>query len=428
MFSNDLAISPLVVWKNPAGKGAMIQLGGSVSWSGGGGTNTSSVDYMLALHRLTDNSWQTLDSVSGLFAVTQGAAGIALSWTQPAVPPSGYILQRSANGEVFQTLASIAGSSVSYLDTTVLPGIAYSYQLVSSNAVVSATTPSVTATFVSGSNTFPPGAFANIADYGMMWWRSGVRGEHVWQVRTSRYAMTFYGDTLNLTTLFPIPAYIPETQALVQPISQSIPDSAPVCSSAFTLTAAGTTSAIAASDTSTSSQQLLENGKFYQRRWQKIKTTSRIVLDSTNSGLEVCAWPDRVSVVCRVIPTTDVASGSLDMTLSLQSIYNILSGWGTHQQWDEAAIGCWGESLCYEPDSTQAAAIGTDSRPMLLLSSSSAQKGWTGNLSPPPTAPALTLSRRPASPRFRPVITWRLKLNASISANPPQPIMGATPT
>ena len=56
-----------------------------------------------------------------------------------------------------------------------------------------------------------------------------------------------------------------------------------------------------------------------------------------------------------------------------------LVGWGTNQQWDEAAIGCWGESLCYEPDSTQASAIGTDSRPLLLLTSSSAQKGWTGN-------------------------------------------------
>ena len=503
MFSNDLAISPLVVWKNPAGNGALIQLSGSVSWSGGGGAaNTSSVDYILALHRLADNSWQTLDSAvftpsgsstpdgirdysgaqgidplmlgpgdeivwgfkraanftssgnwmnlldslkftllgmspsvavgditvaapasgvstatftvvlsntvsnpvtvsyatadgtamagidyapasgtlafapgqlsqtvnvpiygngaqsdriftlnlsnadgavlagstggctigssivqtaSGLFAVAQGAAGIALSWTPPAVPPTGYHVQRSANGDAFQTLASIPANIVSYLDTTVQPGIAYSYRLVSSNAVVSATTPSVTATLASGANTFPPVAFRNIADYGTMWWRSGARGEHVWQVRTSRYAMTFYGDTLNLATLFPIPSYIPEAQALVQSNSQSLPDSAPVCSSAFTLTASGTATSITASDTSTSSQQLLENGKFYQRRWQKIKTASGIVLDSINSGLEVCAWPDRVSIVCRVVPTTAVSSGSLDMTLSLQSIYHILS-------------------------------------------------------------------------------------------------------
>ena len=38
-----------------------------------------------------------------------------------------------------------------------------------------------------GPNTFPPVAFENVKDYGMMWWRSGWRGERVWQIKTSRH-------------------------------------------------------------------------------------------------------------------------------------------------------------------------------------------------------------------------------------------------
>ena len=43
-----------------------------------------------------------------------------------------------------------------------------------------------------------------------------------------------------------------------------------------------------------------------------------------------------------------------------------LVGWGSHQLWDEAAIGAWGESLCFEPDQGQIGGAVLDSRPLMV--------------------------------------------------------------
>lgn len=52
-----------------------------------------------------------------------------------------------------------------------------------------------------------------------------------------------------------------------------------------------------------------------------------------------------------------------------------LVGWGTNQQWDQAAVGAWGENICYEPEKNQAHSAITDIRPLL-----SNKKAWTGNV------------------------------------------------
>ena len=504
MASNDVTIAPLAVWRNPAGDGVFIGISGSVSWIGPGtGTNTIPVDYVLAQHRVADDSWQTLDSAvfapaggtaptnartynltralsagdeivwgfkrsanfnngigwmdlsdnlsftllagislsgtgltvaapktgtssavftvassgtssvpvtvqfatadgsatagvdyaatsgtlvfapgetvktvnvpifastapdpdrtfslvlsnptaaallqssalctvvtsalpppTNFMALLSGIAGVDLSWSEPAFLPSGYLLERSVNGGAFTSLVQLPIGTTTYRDSTVQPGVSYSYAIASYNAVVSATSTAAGAVVLSGSNTFPACAFQNVSDYGMMWWRSGVRGERVWQIMTSRYALTFDCDALSLTTIFPLADSIPEATALVQPNTTSFPASAPASSLSCTLTASGSTIAIAANSTNNNDAHLLECGKFFQRRWQVIKTASGPVLSATQSGLEICAWPDRLSIVYRVIPTSDVASGGLDMTLSLQNIYNLLSSSGAAQ-------------------------------------------------------------------------------------------------
>lgn len=43
-----------------------------------------------------------------------------------------------------------------------------------------------------------------------------------------------------------------------------------------------------------------------------------------------------------------------------------LIGWGSHQLWDEAAIGAWGESICFEPDQGQRGGAVLDTRPLMV--------------------------------------------------------------
>ncbi|MDR2756901.1 MAG: hypothetical protein LBC20_14475 [Planctomycetaceae bacterium] len=57
-----------------------------------------------------------------------------------------------------------------------------------------------------------------------------------------------------------------------------------------------------------------------------------------------------------------------------------LVGWGHNQQWDESAIGAWGENICYEPDLDQASAPILDMRTLLIVNSQGKKWGWTGNV------------------------------------------------
>lgn len=57
-----------------------------------------------------------------------------------------------------------------------------------------------------------------------------------------------------------------------------------------------------------------------------------------------------------------------------------LVGWGQNQQWDQSAIGAWGEQICYEPDLDQASAAVLDVRPLFVLGPQDEKWGWTGNV------------------------------------------------
>nr|WP_271560244.1 hypothetical protein [Algibacter sp.] len=57
-----------------------------------------------------------------------------------------------------------------------------------------------------------------------------------------------------------------------------------------------------------------------------------------------------------------------------------LVGWGHNQQWDESAIGAWGETITYEPDLDQTGAPVLDFRPLLVSTPQGKKWGWTGNL------------------------------------------------
>lgn len=57
-----------------------------------------------------------------------------------------------------------------------------------------------------------------------------------------------------------------------------------------------------------------------------------------------------------------------------------LVGWGNNQQWDQSAIGAWGENITYEPDLDQASAPVLDFRALLVKNPSGRKWGWSGNI------------------------------------------------
>ena len=57
-----------------------------------------------------------------------------------------------------------------------------------------------------------------------------------------------------------------------------------------------------------------------------------------------------------------------------------LIGWGGNQRWDQAALGSWGESLCFSPEQNQANCTITDVRPLMVTPTREEQRwNWTNN-------------------------------------------------
>ena len=58
-----------------------------------------------------------------------------------------------------------------------------------------------------------------------------------------------------------------------------------------------------------------------------------------------------------------------------------LIGWGGNSLWEQSALGCWGESICYDPDQALANTTITDVRPLMVAGKGSGKKwAWTNNM------------------------------------------------
>jgi hypothetical protein len=54
-----------------------------------------------------------------------------------------------------------------------------------------------------------------------------------------------------------------------------------------------------------------------------------------------------------------------------------LIGWGTNQLWDQAAIGSFGESICYDPDVNLSRSVIDDIRPLMVTSMGKGREKWS---------------------------------------------------
>lgn len=175
----------------------------------------------------------------------------------------------------------------------------------------------------------PAQAFANVRDFGFMWWPEGVNAA-VYAIKTSRYALLFDINSFSPTAFFPIESSASEQVVLNETQKASFPPTARV-SLKCSLVADGSTNRVMAVSTNCKDVQLVECGKFFQRRWHKARLGGGLVLNPELSGMEVAAWPDRLSFVLRLVPTSTVTNAIITMTLGLTGAYKVLptsnDGW-----------------------------------------------------------------------------------------------------
>ena len=176
----------------------------------------------------------------------------------------------------------------------------------------------------------PAQAFVHGRDYGFMWWKDGIRTlagavlttNQIFNIKTSRYAFSFDASGMGIAALFPLTNAPSETVAFTESNASSFSASEAVGFSC-TVSTGGVAKAVTRITSDLNEVQLIEAGKFYQHRWIKVKLASGPLIDASQSGLEFCAWPDRLSLVVRIRPLSAFTNCALDMKVVLPSRYTV---------------------------------------------------------------------------------------------------------
>lgn len=179
--------------------------------------------------------------------------------------------------------------------------------------------------FVAGSiqaSAGPGPAFANGGDYGSMGWQDGLHDPN-FRIQTSRYALNYHHPSFGPNSLAPLAGALPESRVTG---GEALPDSPVVL--ACKVVGNGTSHPAAAASPDLRTSQIVESGKFFNRRWQTGAVPGGPACDVAKTGLETSSWPDRVSFVFRFTPTVEVSDGLLEMTLDLPDSYRRLSSQG----------------------------------------------------------------------------------------------------
>lgn len=173
---------------------------------------------------------------------------------------------------------------------------------------------------------FPSGVpaepFSRVKDYSFMNWANGLNAPDL-HIQTSAYLLHYNHRTFGPTSLTPLANPPSEAEAL----TAHLPPGPPLAFSC-TVGGNGTAGPVTAASEDPRSCQLVESGKFFQRRWQSAALPAGIPFDPARTGLETAAWPDRLSFVLRLTPAALVTGGTLAMKLDLPDGYRLLPGDG----------------------------------------------------------------------------------------------------
>ena len=145
-------------------------------------------------------------------------------------------------------------------------------------------------------------AFSNARDYGCMYWLDGIKGQD-FRIETSRYALNYNHRAFGPTALG-VRVDAPGEAANLVAAPGRLPAAALSCKA----TIDGKEVAMSSASDDPRTSQIVESGRFFQRRWQP-GSAAGIAIDAARTGLETAAWPDRLSMVFRFSPAVQSKKG-----------------------------------------------------------------------------------------------------------------------
>ena len=148
-----------------------------------------------------------------------------------------------------------------------------------------------------------------IDEFGFLQWLDGVRGQE-YVLRTSHYALRYHHQKAGLIAMRALPEVDPTTA-----YESALPDLPPLEMVCSVHVGSQTHPAKAASDDARTSA-IVESGRFFQRRWQTM-TVPGLSGDPERSGLELSAWPDRLTLQWRFCPIESMPDARLSLRLKM---------------------------------------------------------------------------------------------------------------
>ena len=157
--------------------------------------------------------------------------------------------------------------------------------------------------------------YDNQKDYSFMWWMKTIKtGNEIFAIKTSHYALSFDYPSLSIQDLNINKSDVSEDLVLRETNAESFPNNSP-CELSFGLNMNGTMSWCKTTSENDDDCQLVETGKYFQRRF--ITNLPDLKgCDVYNSGLEISSWPDRLAFILKATPLRDLKNVGLETNLT----------------------------------------------------------------------------------------------------------------
>jgi hypothetical protein len=171
--------------------------------------------------------------------------------------------------------------------------------------------------------TLPHKIYNNQNDYSFMWWEKTIKtGNQVFAIKTNNYSLEFDNLDLDILNLSINKDQKSEELVLRESNAESFPTRVP-CELNFGLHRRGYQFMVETSSGSVHDCQLIETGKYFQRRFiNRLPQPGMAHCGEYNSGLEISSWTDRLSFVLKAIPSSDLNDVGAEVNLTFPVNYS----------------------------------------------------------------------------------------------------------
>ena len=163
----------------------------------------------------------------------------------------------------------------------------------------------------------------SLNNYVFQWWADGLRApDKIFNIQSNYFGLSFDYHKFRLRKFGLIENPISEPEVLRE--DNNLTENLPDVSFTASFEHEGKLNAVIGAGRTFEDCQLIESGRYFQHSWLTYPIFEQALqtIDERESGLEICAWPDRVAFILRLTSKELITGAALQITFNLPSVYN----------------------------------------------------------------------------------------------------------